>query len=257
MDSVLGRLVIVAVSFTDFFFILNKNKIKIKLTRSPASFAGLFYISLYLSGKMHVMDSRGEVWKTIIVMIPTLGAALIAVSRIMDARHHPFDVITGSLLGVAMAWASYRQYFPPLSEPWKKGRAYPIRSWATEPTRHAPLVPDEDDDAVPLRNADEEQLNDRRPRMMDQGVVSIDPTTHAAVLPGGVYNRRRDRDTYSSSSSEEGHEGFEMTASQYGRRPAEVDSSYQPYDIGYNPAARPASPPAVHSGQVRHLAGEP
>lgn len=205
---------------------------------------------------MHVMDSRGEVWKTIIVMIPTLGAALIAVSRIMDARHHPFDVITGSLLGVAMAWASYRQYFPPLSEPWKKGRAYPIRSWGTEPTRHVPLVPDEDDDAVPLRNTDEEQLNDRQPRMMEQGVVSIDPSTHAAAAPVSVYNRRRDRDTYSSSSSEEDHEGFEMTASQYGRRPAEVDSSYQPYDTGYHSAARPTSPPAVHSGQVRHLAGE-
>lgn len=205
---------------------------------------------------MHIMDSRGEVWKTIIVMIPTLGAALIAVSRIMDARHHPFDVITGSLLGVAMAWASYRQYFPPLSEPWKKGRAYPIRSWGIEPTpQHVALVPVEDD-AVPLRNVDEEQLQDRRPRMMDQGVVSLEPTTQAAPLPGGVYNRRRDRDTYSSSSSEDNHEGFEMTASQYGRHPPQVDSSYQPYDTGYQPAVSPVSPPTVHSGQVRHLAGE-
>lgn len=199
------------------------------------------------------MDSRGEVWKAIIVMIPTLGAALIAVSRIMDARHHPFDVITGSLLGVAMAWVSYRQYFPPLSEPWKKGRAYPIRSWGTEPTRRAPL---DEDDAVPLRNVDEEELHDPRPRMMDQGVVSIEPTTQAAELPRSVYNRRRDRDTYSSSSSEENHEGFEMTASQYGRQRGELDSAYQPYDTGYHPATRPISPPAVHSGQVRHLAGE-
>ncbi|CRG90133.1 hypothetical protein PISL3812_07174 [Talaromyces islandicus] len=224
---------------------------------SSSSFAGLFYISLYLGGKMHIMDSRGEVWKAIIVMIPTLGAALIAVSRIMDARHHPFDVITGSLLGVAMAWAAYRQYFPPLSEPWKKGRAYPIRSWATEPTRHVPLVPEEDeDDAVPLRNADEEQLHDRRPRMMNSGAVSLEPTTHAAAPAGGVHNRRRDRDAYSSSSSEDNHEGFEMTTSQYGRRSQEVDSSYQPYDTGYHPAVRPTSPPAAHSGQVRHLAGE-
>lgn len=206
---------------------------------------------------MHIMDSRGEVWKAIIVMIPTLGAGLIAVSRIMDARHHPFDVITGSLLGVAMAWASYRQYFPPLSEPWKKGRAYPIRSWGTEPTRHVPLAPNEDeDDAVPLRNVDEEQLHDRRsPRMMDPDPSAAHP---AAALHGGVYNRRRDRDTYSSSSSEDNHDGFEMAASQYGRRPVEVDSSYQPYDTGYHAAAsaRPVSPPAVHSGQVRHLAGE-
>ena len=79
------------------------------------------------------MDSKGEVWKTFIVLVPTLSAALIAVSRIMDARHHPFDVITGSLLGILVAWAAYRQYFPPVTEPWHKGRAYPIRSWGTDP----------------------------------------------------------------------------------------------------------------------------
>lgn len=67
------------------------------------------------------------------VLVPTLAAALIAGSRIMDARHHPFDVISGSLLGIVVAWCAYRQYFPPISEPWHKGRAYPIRSWGTEP----------------------------------------------------------------------------------------------------------------------------
>ncbi|MCJ1412888.1 phosphatidic acid phosphatase type [Ptychographa xylographoides] len=65
--------------------------------------------------------------------MPTLGAALIAISRIMDARHHPFDVITGSLLGTLTAFCAYRQYFPPVSEAWRKGQAYPIRSWGTEP----------------------------------------------------------------------------------------------------------------------------
>ena len=100
---------------------------------SSGSFAGLFYLSLYLAGKLHLFDNRGEVWKTFIVLLPTVGAALIAVSRIMDARHHPFDVISGSFLGILMAWASYRQYFPPLSEPWKKGRAYPMRTWGRDP----------------------------------------------------------------------------------------------------------------------------
>ncbi|KAL8725280.1 MAG: hypothetical protein Q9181_006472 [Wetmoreana brouardii] len=100
---------------------------------SNTAFAGLFYLTIYLSAKMHVLDNRGEVWKTFIVMIPTLGAALIAVSRIMDARHHPFDVISGSLLGVIVAWGAYRQYFPPVTESWRKGRAYPIRTWGTEP----------------------------------------------------------------------------------------------------------------------------
>jgi diacylglycerol diphosphate phosphatase/phosphatidate phosphatase len=92
------------------------------------AWAGLFYLSLYLSGKMHLLDSRGEVWKSFIVLVPSLGAALIAGSRIMDARHHPFDVITGSLLGIFCAWTAYRQYFPTLSDYKAKGRAYPIVS---------------------------------------------------------------------------------------------------------------------------------
>lgn len=100
-------------------------------------------------------------------MIPTLGAALIAISRIMDARHHPFDVISGSLLGMTMAYISYRQYFPPLSESWRKGRAYPIRSWASGPRkpRSDERQMSRDQGVEPLRSAtirtDEEQPNPR------------------------------------------------------------------------------------------------
>ncbi len=110
-----------------------------------------------------MFDTRGEVWKSFVVMIPTLGAALIAISRIMDARHHPFDVISGSFLGMTLAYISYRQYFPPLSESWRKGRAYPIRSWASGPRR--PRTDERqisrDEGVEPLRSAtpraDEEQ----------------------------------------------------------------------------------------------------
>ena len=113
-----------------------------------------------------MFDTRGEVWKSFIVMSPTLGAALIAISRIMDARHHPFDVISGSILGMTMAYISYRQYFPPLSESWRKGRAYPIRSWASGPRR--PRFDERqvsrDESVEPLRSAmirtDEEQPKD-------------------------------------------------------------------------------------------------
>lgn len=76
-------------------------------------------------------------------MVPTLGAALITGTRIMDARHHPFDVISGALLGILVSWGSYRQYFPPVSETWRKGRAYPIRAWGkasrAPPPHHAAL----------------------------------------------------------------------------------------------------------------------
>jgi len=118
---------------------------------SSVSFAGLFYLSIYIAGKLHVLDAKGEVWRTFLVMVPALGAALITGTRIMDARHHPFDVISGALLGILVAWGSYRQYFPPVSETWRKGRAYPIRAWG-KTSRVAPtpaiMV---DEDVQPLR----------------------------------------------------------------------------------------------------------
>jgi membrane-associated phospholipid phosphatase len=109
--------------------LLNDGFMSFPSGHSSTSFSGLFYLSLYLAGKLHILDAKGEVWRVLIVTIPTIGASLIAGSRIMDARHHPFDVISGSLLGILVAWGSYRQYFPQLSEWRAKGRAYPIRSW--------------------------------------------------------------------------------------------------------------------------------
>ncbi|KAK8201771.1 phosphatidic acid phosphatase type 2/haloperoxidase [Phyllosticta paracitricarpa] len=122
---------------------------------SSTAFGGLFYLTIYLAAKMHVLDSKGEVWKTFIILIPALGAALIAASRIMDARHHPFDVITGSMLGILTAWGAYRQYFPPVTETWRKGRAYPIRSWGKEPEPPGPEaypITHLQEGAEPLRN---------------------------------------------------------------------------------------------------------
>lgn len=97
-----------------------------------ASFGGLFYLSLYLAGKLYILDSRGEVWKMVIVLIPSLGAALVAGTRIMDARHHPFDVIFGGLLGMIISWVAYRQYFPSISDFHAKGQAYPMRTWGKD-----------------------------------------------------------------------------------------------------------------------------
>lgn len=79
---------------------------------SSTAFSGLGYLAIWLAGKLHTLDGAGHVWKVALISVPVMAATLIAASRIMDARHHPFDVLFGSALGAVAAWISYRQYYP-------------------------------------------------------------------------------------------------------------------------------------------------
>ncbi|XP_028757859.1 lipid phosphate phosphatase 2-like isoform X1 [Neltuma alba] len=77
------------------------------------SFAGLGFLSLYLSGKIKAFDRRGHVAKLCIVFLPLLAASLVGVSRVDDYWHHWQDVFAGGLLGLVVATFCYRQFFPP------------------------------------------------------------------------------------------------------------------------------------------------
>ncbi|KAK0642783.1 Lipid phosphate phosphatase 2 [Lasiodiplodia hormozganensis] len=163
---------------------------------SSTAFGGLYYLSIYLAGKLHVLDSKGEVWKSFIVMVPTLGAALVAASRIMDARHHPFDVLSGSLLGILTAWGSYRQYFPPVSETWRKGRAFPIRSWGKEPEAPPEAYPINHEGREPLRDPSLKTIDEEQPmRGADNtGATSIEEGEAGAnVFRQQISNSQRHR----------------------------------------------------------------
>ncbi|KAI0831359.1 acid phosphatase/Vanadium-dependent haloperoxidase, partial [Trametes gibbosa] len=81
---------------------------------SSLSFAGLGFLAFYLAGKLHLFDRRGHTVKAWLALAPLAGAALVAISRTMDYRHHWQDVLTGSILGLVTAYFSYRQYYPPL-----------------------------------------------------------------------------------------------------------------------------------------------
>lgn len=210
-----------------------------------ASFAGLTYIALWLGGKLHVMDNRGEAWKTLLVMLPLLAATLIAVSRIMDARHHPFDVITGSMLGVACGFVAYRQYFPPLTEAWRKGRAYPIRTWGTEPVHpYGPSNP-RNESTTALRNPEAEQFNHTnmperigsppdRPSTAAAGYGQMD-NPYAQPYPRRPHDHHPDGNW--SSSEEDVADGYEM----------------QPgYARAQNPAVRQWTPPPFDSNTAYH-----
>ncbi|OWZ36704.1 PAP2 domain-containing protein [Cryptococcus neoformans C23] len=82
---------------------------------SSMSFAGLGFLSLYLAGKMHLWDNGGHRTRAWAALSPLLGAAMVAISRTEDNRHHWQDVLVGSILGLFIAWVAYRTYYPPLS----------------------------------------------------------------------------------------------------------------------------------------------
>ncbi|KAF9095973.1 hypothetical protein BGX23_012243 [Mortierella sp. AD031] len=81
---------------------------------SSFSFGGLGYLSLYLAGKLHLFDERGHIYKSIVVLAPMILAALIAISRVDNYRHHWQDVTVGALIGTVFAVFAYRQYYPSL-----------------------------------------------------------------------------------------------------------------------------------------------
>ncbi|CAI9110640.1 OLC1v1010701C1 [Oldenlandia corymbosa var. corymbosa] len=68
------------------------------------SFAGLGFLSLYLSGKIKAFDSRGHVAKLCLVFLPLLVASLVGISRVDDYRHHWEDVFAGGLIGLLYHW---------------------------------------------------------------------------------------------------------------------------------------------------------
>ena len=54
------------------------------------------------------------VYLLLIAAIPIGAAFYISISRWFDYHHHPFDIISGSLIGIACAWFSFRLYHLPI-----------------------------------------------------------------------------------------------------------------------------------------------
>ncbi|CAL5869890.1 uncharacterized protein PFLUO_LOCUS4122 [Penicillium psychrofluorescens] len=81
---------------------------------SSFAFSGLGYLSLFFSGQMHVYRPRTDLARCLLAFLPLLCALMIAISRLDDYRHDVYDVTCGGLLGILVAWFSYRRYYPPL-----------------------------------------------------------------------------------------------------------------------------------------------
>jgi diacylglycerol diphosphate phosphatase/phosphatidate phosphatase len=81
---------------------------------SSFSFSGLGFMGFFIAGQFHVLRPTTSLPAVMAAGLPFLGALLIAISRCEDYRHDVYDVTTGSVLGVLIAWLSYRRYYPGL-----------------------------------------------------------------------------------------------------------------------------------------------
>lgn len=95
---------------------------------------------------MHLFDQKGHTIKAWITVIPFTGAALIALTRVTDYRHHATDIIAGSLLGLGLSYFSYRLYYPPLHHPMAH-KAYSPRIPAEEEPKDGDVFADHEDHA--------------------------------------------------------------------------------------------------------------
>ncbi|KAJ5784284.1 uncharacterized protein N7503_009496 [Penicillium pulvis] len=79
---------------------------------SSFSFSGLGYLTLFFCGQMRVFRPRSDLGRCLVAFTPLFCALLVALSRLADYRHDVWDVTCGGLLGMGVAWFSYRRYYP-------------------------------------------------------------------------------------------------------------------------------------------------
>ncbi|KAK2755896.1 hypothetical protein FQN54_005692 [Arachnomyces sp. PD_36] len=63
----------------------------------------------------HLTNAAPPIYLVILTFIPLGVAFYIASTRWVDNRHFGFDIICGSLIGIAFAWLGFRLYHPPLT----------------------------------------------------------------------------------------------------------------------------------------------
>ena len=81
---------------------------------SSLAWASLGWTALFMGSQLHVLRPRANLATVVLCLVPPVGAALIAISRLEDYRHDVGDVIVGSVLGMGIAYMNWRRYWPSL-----------------------------------------------------------------------------------------------------------------------------------------------
>jgi hypothetical protein len=75
------------------------------------SFASMFFISMYLYHFLRPTGYPDSAWALLAVVLPSVFAAWVAASRVIDYYHNPSDVVAGALLGILVVFLAFRVYF--------------------------------------------------------------------------------------------------------------------------------------------------
>lgn len=81
---------------------------------SSLAFSSLAWTAIFLASQTGVFRPRASLAAVVVCLVPIVGATMIAVSRLEDYRHDVEDVIVGSLLGLGVAYGTWRRYWPSL-----------------------------------------------------------------------------------------------------------------------------------------------
>ncbi|PSK54834.1 Diacylglycerol pyrophosphate phosphatase 1 [Elsinoe australis] len=116
---------------------------------SSFAFSGLGYLGFFFASQVHALRPNVDLARMILVMAPFVCAALIAISRLEDYRHDVFDVSAGSIIGVTIAYLTWRRHYPKLSS---VNCATPYALQAVENKQRFRRVRDEEEGADPGRD---------------------------------------------------------------------------------------------------------
>lgn len=82
---------------------------------SEISFAGLFYLSIYLFTHLKIQSRyRAGYWRMMACVLPCLLSTYLASTLVLTYNHHGYDVVFGSLIGIVVALMGYRMVFKSL-----------------------------------------------------------------------------------------------------------------------------------------------
>ncbi|KAH8670104.1 phosphatidic acid phosphatase type 2/haloperoxidase, partial [Tricladium varicosporioides] len=119
---------------------------------ATTGFAGLAYLSYFLALRLSVFNLKSKQYnlserasvplvRIFISILPLILAAFESVSRVLDNRHHPFDVIVGTLGGLACAWIGCRFVLLPNARRMEKIEEIPLNSTFGADTQYPESIP--------------------------------------------------------------------------------------------------------------------